>query len=91
MLPDKGEITFTHGDLNLGNILVQGAPGSYNIVGVIDWEHAGWYPEFWEYFKLLCAVERSHEWRSGGWADKVMKNFAHEFEILAEYFMWRCP
>ena len=37
--------TFTHGDLAPRNILVKGD----KIVGIIDWECAGWYPEYWEY------------------------------------------
>ncbi|KAF2824557.1 hypothetical protein CC86DRAFT_421116 [Ophiobolus disseminans] len=36
---------FTHGDLNSMNILVKGD----SIVGIIDWDTAGWYPEYWEH------------------------------------------
>ena len=36
---------FTHGDLNPFNILVRGD----QVVGIIDWEFAGWYPYYWEY------------------------------------------
>ncbi|KAI1804867.1 kinase-like protein [Daldinia bambusicola] len=36
---------FTHGDLNLSNILVRGN----QVVGIIDWEFGGWYPSYWEY------------------------------------------
>lgn len=36
---------FTHGDLSALNILVKGD----KVVGIIDWEMAGWYPEYWEY------------------------------------------
>ncbi|KAI6045487.1 kinase-like domain-containing protein [Pisolithus marmoratus] len=38
------ESVFTHGDLSSSNILVQGD----RIVGIIDWETAGWYPPYWE-------------------------------------------
>jgi hypothetical protein len=38
-------LVFTHGDLSSLNILVRGD----NIVGIIDWETAGWYPSYWEY------------------------------------------
>ena len=34
-----------HGDLSSLNILVRGD----EIVGIIDWETAGWYPSYWEY------------------------------------------
>ncbi|KAF5987228.1 kinase subdomain-containing protein [Fusarium coicis] len=35
---------FTHGDLSPFNILVRGD----QVVGIIDWEFAGWYPLYWE-------------------------------------------
>ncbi|KAJ5715183.1 Aminoglycoside phosphotransferase [Penicillium malachiteum] len=38
-------LIFTHGDLSSLNILVRGD----DIVGIIDWETAGWYPSYWEY------------------------------------------
>lgn len=36
---------FTHADLNPFNILVCGD----KVVGIIDWESAGWLPNYWEY------------------------------------------
>jgi aminoglycoside phosphotransferase len=38
-------LVFTHGDLSSLNILVRGG----DIVGIVDWETAGWYPSYWEY------------------------------------------
>ncbi|KZT03437.1 uncharacterized protein LAESUDRAFT_729242 [Laetiporus sulphureus 93-53] len=38
-------IVFTHGDLNRHNIMV-GVDG--HISGIIDWEAAGWLPDYWE-------------------------------------------
>jgi aminoglycoside phosphotransferase (APT) family kinase protein len=38
-------LRFTHGDLSSLNILVKGD----KIVGMVDWEISGWYPEYWEY------------------------------------------
>lgn len=90
-LPDTGYIYFTHGDLTLGNIIISDGPGPRRIAGIIDWEQAGWYPEYWEYCKLLWAVEYDHDWRSDGWADKVMRPFETESEPFAEYSLWRCP
>lgn len=43
------QIRFSHGDLGMHNILVQGG----RISGIIDWEYAGWYPEYWEYIKMI--------------------------------------
>ncbi|RMD44143.1 hypothetical protein DV735_g934, partial [Chaetothyriales sp. CBS 134920] len=42
-------LRFSHGDLGMHNILAQGG----RITGVVDWEYAGWYPEYWEYVKMI--------------------------------------
>ncbi|KAJ3777213.1 kinase-like protein [Lentinula raphanica] len=42
-------ITFTHSDMNASNILVK----DDHLVAIIDWEFAGWYPEYWEYTQLI--------------------------------------
>jgi aminoglycoside phosphotransferase (APT) family kinase protein len=45
----KHDIVFTHADLNMRNILVD----EYGKVsGIVDWECAGWYPEYREYTKV---------------------------------------
>ncbi|KAL9101447.1 MAG: hypothetical protein Q9163_003297 [Psora crenata] len=56
------KIVFSHGDLNLHNILVQGA----EIVALLDWECAGWYPEHWEYVKFCAASIYEREWHRLG-------------------------
>lgn len=43
----KYAINYTHGDLASLNILVRDG----NLTAIIDWECAGWYPEYWEYTK----------------------------------------
>ncbi|KAI1084874.1 kinase-like domain-containing protein [Whalleya microplaca] len=40
-----GKPVFSHGDLSKQNILVKGD----SVVGIIDWETAGWLPNYWEY------------------------------------------
>ena len=42
------QVHFTHGDLLPHNILVDGS----KITAIIDWETAGYYPEFWEYCRM---------------------------------------
>ena len=92
LLPDTGAIRFTHGDLTLGNIMVSGAPGSQKITSIIDWEQAGWYPEYWEYCKMLYAVHYEHEWRTAGWVDRAISSYEDEWWAVHEYFIWRgCP
>ncbi|KAF7195136.1 hypothetical protein HII31_03604, partial [Pseudocercospora fuligena] len=88
---DQSKIYLTHGDLTLGNIIVACAAGSWKIVGIVDWEQSGWYPEYWEYCKLYFGVESHHQWRKAGWADKVIPGacFDQVFLALAEYTSWR--
>ena len=46
--PTETKVYLTHGDLLPHNILVEGS----KITGIIDWETAGYYPEFWEYCRM---------------------------------------
>ncbi|OHE90608.1 hypothetical protein CORC01_14092 [Colletotrichum orchidophilum] len=39
------QLVLTHGDLSSLNILVEGD----DVVGIVDWETAGWLPPYWEY------------------------------------------
>ena len=50
---------FTHGDLSSLNILVHGDV----IVGIIDWETAGWYPSYWEYTTASQVSPMNYFWR----------------------------
>lgn len=50
---------FTHGDLSSFNILVRGD----NVVGIIDWETAGWYPSYWEYTTALNKNPYNRFWQ----------------------------
>lgn len=49
---------FTHGDLSAFNILVRGD----DVVGIIDWETAGWYPTYWEYTMACLQGNRMFMW-----------------------------
>ena len=50
-------VVFTHGDFETHNILVD---SSGHLSGFIDWECAGWYPEYWEYTSTM-------RWGTGTW------------------------
>jgi aminoglycoside phosphotransferase (APT) family kinase protein len=70
-------IVMTHGDLHprnimavmepaeevLGRVAAETRTSRVRVVGLIDWETSGWYPEYWEYTKALntvfpgCAME----------------------------------
>lgn len=61
MLPDDAQVVFTHADLHPNNIMVD--PSSRGtVVGLIDWEQSGWYPDYWEFCKAEFTAEFGSEW-----------------------------
>jgi aminoglycoside phosphotransferase len=50
---------FTHSDLNPFNILLRGD----QVVGIVDWESAGWYPQYWEYTSNWFGNRTKLEWQ----------------------------
>jgi thiamine kinase-like enzyme len=52
-------LKFTHGDLSSLNILARGD----KIIGIIDWETAGWYPSYWEYTTACYVNRQNYFWR----------------------------
>ncbi|KAF2470254.1 kinase-like protein [Lindgomyces ingoldianus] len=51
MLPRAEFSVFTHGDISPRNIMFDSK--TQQITGIIDWENAGWYPDYWEYANIL--------------------------------------
>ena len=50
MLPRSNRSVFTHGDIAPRNIMVD---DENKITGILDWEYAGWYPDYWEYAQIM--------------------------------------
>jgi Ser/Thr protein kinase RdoA (MazF antagonist) len=55
---------FTHGDLSSLNILAKGD----QVVGIVDWETAGWFPSYWEY-TTACQVNPQNSF----WIEEIDK------------------
>ncbi|KAI9810371.1 MAG: hypothetical protein M1826_003647 [Phylliscum demangeonii] len=60
MLPRSPQSVFTHGDIAPRNILVDSR--TYEVTGVVDWECAGWYPDYWEYANIM-KPSSNHDWQ----------------------------
>ncbi|KAL2217267.1 kinase-like domain-containing protein [Thermoascus aurantiacus ATCC 26904] len=60
-LPDNAAIKFTHGDLHRSNTIVTGSEPRH-VVGIVDWEQAGWLPEYWEARKARWTAHWTEEW-----------------------------
>lgn len=77
-MPKTDRYVFTHGDLMPRNILVKDG----NVVGIIDWEVAGFYPEYWEYAKAHIFDNYFHPWHEDRAVDKVLKPYPLELAAL---------
>ena len=69
-LSDEHDTIFIHADLSRENILVDPSTGA--ITGIIDWEMAGFWPDWWEYRKAMQGA------RERWWAELV-------FQIMSQY------
>lgn len=72
---------FTHTDLQLKNILYDEKSGK---VYVIDWEDAGWYPNYWEY-----AYTRSFLGSQDSWMKRlgtIVGTFPNEAAVIRRLF-----
>lgn len=63
MLPDDCAIHFTHADLNPVNIMVS-KDSPCRVMAIIDWEQSGWYPSYWEFFKVEMTTKLGSEWQT---------------------------
>ena len=80
------QVCFTHADLAGRNVIVKDG----RLAGIIDWETAGWYPEYWE--RTMMEFHMIHE--------PVMQQFwdaaqlfgpdAYEDELALEWALWGC-
>ena len=51
---------FTHGDLRPDNIIVRrNQDGEFTLAGIVDWEHSGFFPTYWEAVKLISYMSPS--------------------------------
>ena len=76
-LGHEHKFVFTHADLTPRNILVHNG----KLEAILDWEFAGFYPEYWEYAKALCTVSFDTHWAEN--IDNVMpQTYYHEAVIM---------
>nr|KMM65435.1 hypothetical protein CPAG_01786 [Coccidioides posadasii RMSCC 3488] len=78
-------VFFAHADLNPANVLVHNG----RLSGFVDWEFAGWYPEYWEFTKACYIVRIWTLWL------EMMKSAFPEYpdELKAEQILQdhTCP
>lgn len=61
--------TFTHADVQRKNIILIDhdadlVPNRLKPcrIAIVDWETGGWYPDYWEYFVTICALQWKDDW-----------------------------
>jgi aminoglycoside phosphotransferase (APT) family kinase protein len=75
------DISFTHADLSHRNVLMKDG----KIVGIVDWETAGWYPEYWEYAKAHFLTFRMFAEWSAIWK-VIFPQYEEELELEMEFW-----
>lgn len=78
-------IKFTHEDLGPHSILVQGS----RITAVPDWEYAGWYPEHWEYVKMIQFSRdmKFRCWAKECWEDEDGQQVFYDEELVIDQML----
>lgn len=77
-------VKFSHADIAPRNVRVKAG----KITGIIDWEFAGWYPEYWEYTRMFYPGERPYLKR---WFDAIEEEAGiekYKQERKAEEAIW---
>ncbi|GIK02018.1 hypothetical protein Aspvir_006061 [Aspergillus viridinutans] len=89
-MPRCGPYVLTHCDLNVGNIMVEDG----QLVGILDWEYAAYYPIWYEYVSASWAwTEEDAEWKkllqerlaAHGDGHEDAKNFWMDLRHLRKY------
>ena len=68
----------THGDFSSSNIIIK----DNKVAGIIDWEMAGWYPDYWEYTSAWHVNAYDEFWRAE--VDSILKRDEYGEELEAE-------
>ena len=77
---------FTHGDLTPRNLLIKDG----RIHALVDWEFAGWYPEYWEYVKFFERPTRCRDWKD--FADVIFpQSYPEELVTFQAIVRWQNP
>ncbi|KAB8069841.1 kinase-like domain-containing protein [Aspergillus leporis] len=76
----RHRITFTHGDFKAHNILVD---DDGHLSGFLDWESAGWYPEYWEFTTAMRFGKDSWWFQVASWigGDQYLEELASDVAL----------
>jgi tRNA A-37 threonylcarbamoyl transferase component Bud32 len=72
--------SFSHADLCPRNIIVRDG----KVAAIVDWQFAGWYPEYWEYTKAHFGLMDMPDW----YAEFQRAVTRYDDELAAERALW---
>ncbi|KAK7703393.1 hypothetical protein SLS64_009062 [Diaporthe eres] len=75
-------IVFTHGDIAARNIMIRDG----RIVAIMDWEFAGWYPEYWDYVFTMRGLDKI-DWETLGKHLPLLFAKRHDLEYILMQFI----
>ena len=78
-------VVFSHGDLHISNILMHQG----RLSGLIDWECAGWYPEYWDYTIAIYHTKLLVYWANS--LGRIFPQYKEELEVEREMWKVICP
>lgn len=70
----------THSDLQRKNVIVHLDTLQGLTVSLIDWEEAGWFPVYWEYFAALQGVQWDDDWSQR--IEEIMEPWLSEAAVM---------
>ncbi|KAK8123179.1 kinase-like protein [Apiospora sp. TS-2023a] len=77
----SGSSVFTHGDLQRKNIIIRESDGE---VVMIDWESAGWYPGWWEFYATMFCCRWKDDWHL--WVGRMLDEYPNEYAWMNMIF-----
>ncbi|KAK8074435.1 kinase-like domain-containing protein [Apiospora hydei] len=77
----SGGSVFTHGDLQRKNVIVREDNGE---VVIIDWESAGWYPGWWEFYSTMFCCRWKDDWHL--WVGRILDEYPNQYAWMMMIF-----
>ncbi|KAI2612488.1 kinase-like protein [Hypoxylon fragiforme] len=71
-------IVMTHNNFDPSHVLVRGA----KVVAILDWEQAGFYPEYWEYCRALWRPDWDSDWMKDKAVDSILSPYLKELGVI---------
>ncbi|KAF9525599.1 kinase-like domain-containing protein [Crepidotus variabilis] len=92
-MSDNHRIYFTHGDISVRNVLIKvhgDGDDDVEITALLDWEQAGWRPEFWEAAKIVYGMDPHGDWCHLA-REEIFPGYENEIQLENELLLISGP